>query len=41
MSRADLEKDPHDVAAMFDGVARRYRAREAVAAAIGEAAPAR
>src|ERR687890_760962 len=24
MSRADLEKDPHDVAAMFDGVARRY-----------------
>jgi demethylmenaquinone methyltransferase/2-methoxy-6-polyprenyl-1,4-benzoquinol methylase len=24
VSRADLEKDPHDVAAMFDGVARRY-----------------
>ena len=24
MSRADLDKDPHDVAAMFDGVARRY-----------------
>jgi demethylmenaquinone methyltransferase/2-methoxy-6-polyprenyl-1,4-benzoquinol methylase len=24
MSRADLGKDPHDVAAMFDGVARRY-----------------
>ncbi|WP_219412863.1 demethylmenaquinone methyltransferase [Pseudonocardia nigra] len=24
MSRADLRKDPHDVAAMFDGVARRY-----------------
>ncbi|MBJ8347928.1 demethylmenaquinone methyltransferase [Antrihabitans sp. YC2-6] len=23
-SRASLEKDPHDVAAMFDGVARRY-----------------
>lgn len=23
-SRADLRKDPHDVAAMFDGVARRY-----------------
>jgi demethylmenaquinone methyltransferase/2-methoxy-6-polyprenyl-1,4-benzoquinol methylase len=24
VSRADLDKDPHDVAAMFDGVARRY-----------------
>ena len=24
MSRADLDKDPHAVAAMFDGVARRY-----------------
>lgn len=24
MSRASLEKDPHDVAEMFDGVARRY-----------------
>jgi demethylmenaquinone methyltransferase / 2-methoxy-6-polyprenyl-1,4-benzoquinol methylase len=24
MSRASLDKDPHDVAAMFDGVARRY-----------------
>ncbi len=24
MSRADLDKDPHDVATMFDGVARRY-----------------
>lgn len=24
MSRADLDKDPRDVAAMFDGVARRY-----------------
>ena len=24
MSRADLDKDPHDVAAMFDGVAGRY-----------------
>lgn len=24
MSRADLDKDPHDVARMFDGVARRY-----------------
>ncbi len=24
MSRAGLDKDPHDVAAMFDGVARRY-----------------
>ena len=24
MSRADLDKDPHDVAAMFDAVARRY-----------------
>ena len=24
MIRADLDKDPHDVAAMFDGVARRY-----------------
>ena len=24
MTRADLDKDPHDVAAMFDGVARRY-----------------
>ncbi|WP_214364685.1 demethylmenaquinone methyltransferase [Pseudonocardia sp. H11422] len=24
MARADLDKDPHDVAAMFDGVARRY-----------------
>ncbi len=24
MSRADLDKNPHDVAAMFDGVARRY-----------------
>ena len=24
MSRADLDRDPHDVAAMFDGVARRY-----------------
>lgn len=24
MTRADLDKDPHDVATMFDGVARRY-----------------
>ena len=24
VSRADLDKDPHDVATMFDGVARRY-----------------
>lgn len=24
MTRADLDKDPHDVASMFDGVARRY-----------------
>ncbi|GAA1882178.1 demethylmenaquinone methyltransferase [Pseudonocardia ailaonensis] len=24
MARAELDKDPHDVAAMFDGVARRY-----------------
>ena len=24
VTRADLDKDPHDVAAMFDGVARRY-----------------
>src|ERR671928_901496 len=24
MSRAELDKDPHDVVAMFDGVARRY-----------------
>jgi demethylmenaquinone methyltransferase / 2-methoxy-6-polyprenyl-1,4-benzoquinol methylase len=24
VSRADLDKDPHDVASMFDGVARRY-----------------
>ncbi|MFZ9143515.1 MAG: bifunctional demethylmenaquinone methyltransferase/2-methoxy-6-polyprenyl-1,4-benzoquinol methylase, partial [Candidatus Nanopelagicaceae bacterium] len=24
MSRADLGKDPEEVAAMFDGVARRY-----------------
>jgi demethylmenaquinone methyltransferase/2-methoxy-6-polyprenyl-1,4-benzoquinol methylase len=24
VSRAELDKDPHDVAAMFDGVARRY-----------------
>ncbi len=24
VSRADLDKDPHDVAGMFDGVARRY-----------------
>ena len=24
MGRAELDKDPHDVAAMFDGVARRY-----------------
>jgi demethylmenaquinone methyltransferase/2-methoxy-6-polyprenyl-1,4-benzoquinol methylase len=30
VSRADLDKDPHDVAAMFDGVARRYDLTNAV-----------
>jgi demethylmenaquinone methyltransferase/2-methoxy-6-polyprenyl-1,4-benzoquinol methylase len=34
MSRADLDKDPHDVAAMFDGVARRYDLTNTVLTAV-------
>src|ERR1700710_3130997 len=30
MTRAELDKDPHDVASMFDGVARRYDLTNAV-----------
>ena len=32
MSRADLEKQPYDVATMFDGIARRYDLMNDVAA---------